>query len=104
MYASFELGGFHATEAHKETMQQILSLHKPNEVLEEGFKFKRVLKTKSFDFSNVQELEPAIRGVVEGFVDELMIMEAQLLFNLDNLDMYVQLEENDLMEGNAFYE
>ena len=104
LYASFELGGFHATEAHKETMQKILSLHKPNEVLEEGFKFKRVLKTKSFDFSNVQELEPAIRGVVEGFVDELMIMEAQLLFNLDNLDMYVQLEENDLMEGNAFYE
>ena len=96
LYAGFELGGFHTTDVHKETMRKILSLHKPNEVLEEGFKFKRVLKTKNFDFSDVQELEPAIRGVVEGFVDELLIMEAQLLFNLDNMDMYVGLEDHDL--------
>ena len=111
LYASFELGGFHATDAHKETMQKILSLHKPNEVLEDGFKFKRVLKTKNFDFTDVSELEPAIRGVVEGFVEELMIMEAQLLFNLDNLDMYVELEDTDSFadeymteEGNGVYE
>lgn len=111
LFAGFELGGFHTTEAHKETMHKILSLHKPDEILEEGFKFKRVLKTKNFDFSDVQELEPAIRGVVEGFVDELMIMEAQLLFNLDNLEAYIQLDENEFFsedmyteEGNDLYE
>ena len=60
---------------------------------------------------SVSKLEPAIRGVVEGFVEELMIMEAQLLFNLDNLDMYVELEDTDAFadeymteEGNGVYE
>ena len=46
-----------------------------------------------------------------GFVDELMIMEAQLLFNLDNLEAYIQLDENEFFsedmyteEGNDLYE
>ena len=48
---------------------------------------------------------------MEGFVDELMIMEAQLLFNLDNLEAYIQLDENEFFsedmyteEGNDLYE
>ena len=103
MYATFEIGGFNATDAHRETMKNIISLHRPNEVMEDGFKFKRIIKTKAFDFGNVEEIEDAVRGVVEGFVDELLIMEAQLLFNLDNLTQMVSLDDVDFdMDLDAF--
>ena len=103
IYATFEIGGFNITEAHRETMKNIISLHRPNEVMEEGFKFKRIIKTKAFDFGNVEELEDAVHGVVEGFVDELLIMEAQLLFNLDNLTQMVSLDDVDFdMDFDAF--
>lgn len=99
MYASLELGGYHITDLHKETMEKILSLHKPNERLEEGFKFKRIIRTKVFEYGDVEELEATIRGVVEGFVDELLIMEAQLLFNLDNLDYMEQMNDMNIDLG-----
>ena len=105
IYAAFEIGGFNITEAHRETMKNILSLHRPKEILDEGFKFKRIIRTKTFDFGNAEELEDAIRGVVEGFVDELLIMEAQLLFNLDNMTQMVTLDDMDFdIDLDAFVE
>ena len=86
-------------------MKNILSLHRPKEILDEGFKFKRIIRTKTFDFGNAEELEDAIRGVVEGFVDELLIMEAQLLFNLDNMTQMVTLDDMDFdIDLDAFVE
>ncbi len=88
LYASFEIGGYNTTDAHKKTMRDMINLHKPKENLDDAFKYKRIIKTKTFDFSNVEELDETIRGVVQGYVEELLIMEAQLLFNLDNLEFF----------------
>ena len=88
LYGSFEIGGYNTTQAHKKTMRDMISIHKPKERLDESFKYKRIIKTKTFDFSDVEELDETIRGVVQGYVEELLIMEAQLLFNLDNLEFF----------------
>lgn len=94
MYAYFELGGYNTTDEHKETMKKMISLHKPNDKMNEDFKFKRILRTKPFGFEDTENLEANVRGAVEAFVDELLIMETQLLFNLDALDM-IDMDEKE---------
>lgn len=86
VYGYFELTGGNVTDEHKAVMSKMISLHRPYDKKCEEFRFKQLFRTKPFVFEDEENLEDTVRGTIENFIDELLIIEAQMLFNIDFMD------------------
>lgn len=82
-YGIFELGGFNVPNAEMETLQKIISILKPDDKRTEGFKYKRVFRTKWYDLNDVDDLEVKAEDAVRSVVAEIKYIEKMVLDKLN---------------------
>lgn len=78
-YIVFELGGNNVPKYEMETMDKIIECLKPNDKKREGFKYKRVFRTKWYKIKDTDNMSEEVYGAVHNAILEIKDMESKLL-------------------------
>ena len=75
--AYFELGGWNVPAEHQKMMDAIVERYKPKDKTKEGFRYKRIFKTKSYVIDE-ENMEDSIYEITDQLIRELLNSEQQL--------------------------
>lgn len=81
-----ELGGWNVPESTMVTMQKIIKLLKPNDKRKENFKYKRIFRSKWFEFNSSDYIQEDIDPCLNKVIEDLLRQERDLLNKLGTLN------------------
>lgn len=81
-----ELGGWNVPESTMVTMQKIIKLLKPNDKRKENFKYKRIFRSKWFEFNSSDYIQEDIDSCLNKVIEDLLRQERDLLNKLGTLN------------------
>ena len=81
-----ELGGWNVPESTMVTMQKIIELLKPNDKRKENFKYKRIFRSKWFEFNPSDYIQEDIDSCLNKVIEDLLRQERDLLNKLGTLN------------------
>lgn len=81
-----ELGGWNVPESTMVTMQKIIELLKPNDKRKENFRYKRIFRSKWFEFNSSDYIQEDIDSCLNKVIEDLLRQERDLLNKLGTLN------------------
>ena len=78
----FELGGLNVPDDSMETMRKMIDILKPADKRKETFKYKRLYRTKWYEFDEFEHVQDDITGSVRKIAGDLLKQEKELLDQL----------------------
>ncbi len=81
-----ELGGWNVPESTMVTMHKIIKLLKPNDKRKENFKYKRIFRSKWFEFNSSDYIQEDIDSCLNKVIEDLLRQERDLLNKLGTLN------------------
>ena len=88
----FELGGWNVPEGSMKTMQEMINLLKPGDKRKENFKYKRIYRTKWYNFAQSGHIQEDVSDCVRTVVEDLLTQEKDLLDRLGALQITSETE------------
>ena len=82
MCGVFELGGWNVPEGSMKTMQEMINLLRPGDKRKENFKYKRIYRTKWYNFAQSGHIQENVSDCVRTVVEDLLTQEKDLLDRL----------------------